>query len=389
MTVKFLEGSYAEELLEAVALCGEYPWSGLDMMERDRTMLLRALKKVRNDYYMSVSGSAEMKTIRFTKKGLTPLYEHGEKYLDHYLSMSEGHKFRGGSKASGNSGAIQTWRRHRMAEILMTLKYLGVAVWNFDKPELLLERHDSNLISQNKSYFYTSVQLKNADKASSKKVGFTRIMGALFSPGGIYCVYHTNKGLIRWQQQGEIKSQLMVEEIARYNCDKVFDAPFQAQRAIMFGKSMGVALEILNSNGGKRMQNNFELLSFDNTYKNIHFVTFDKGGKIQLKILMTENWQEKCRKVLFDQNVLLDDHSSVDADAKIDNTYVLSFIDGDIGRLKKFKSVSMIMPSYQFQVICFPWQEEMVKNYIGDVTTHVIEADLLLEKIQEVGNGEF
>lgn len=380
MAVQFLEGSYAEDLLKAVALCGEFPWDGIDMLGRDRTIFVRTLKKIREDGYMSVSGSAEMKTIRLTKKGLSPLLNLGEDYLNHYLGMTEGHKFRGGTKSSGNSGANQTWRRHRMAEILIMLNELDVKVWDFQKPYIDLDIHGDKLIKPDNIIFYTSRQLKNANEAEAKKFGFTRIMGLLFSPGGIYPIYHTNKGLIKWQQQGEIKAQILSENIVNCNYDYKFSKPFQASRAIMFGKNINTAIEILKSNGGRKMQNNFELLSFDNTYRNIHFITLDDNGEKQLKILMSKNWNEKLLKILFPKEYILGNNSTVDADAKMNNTFVLSFIDGDIGRLKRFTNSSLIMPEYKFEIICLPWQEAAINNYCPNIKTSVVDINKIIER---------
>lgn len=385
MTVKFLNGSYAEDMLKMVALCGEFPWSGLDMIERDKKILLRSLLKIRKDGFMSVSGSAEMKTIRMTKKGLAPLLELGEGYLAHYLGMTEGHKFRGGTKASGAAGATQTWRRHRMAEILVTFLYSGVKVWDFEKPYIDLSLNTPKLINEDDIVFYTSRQLKNAGDGENKKVDFTRIMGALFSPGGIYPIYHTNKGLMKWQQQGEMKAQILLENIVNcnYNSENHFD--YHASRAIMFGKDINVFVDILKSNGGKRMQNNFELLSFDNTYNNIHFITLDDNGNDQLKMLMSKNWKEKMLNIIFPEEIRISDTSDIDADARIENTFVLSFLDGDIGRLKRFTKSSIIAPDYEFQVICFPWQEEALKKYSSNIKTNTINHKAFFDAFFERG----
>lgn len=384
MTINFLPNSYAKDLLETVVLCGEYPWQSLDLLGKNRLMYVRTLKKIRNESFMTVSGSAEMKTIRLTKKGLTQVYEHlGEEYLDHYLNMSEGHKFRGGGKASGNTGAIQTWRHHRMAEILVVLKSLNVNVWGFQKPNIDLNLNAKKTIDPNFNIFYTSKEIKNADAEQSKKTNFTRIMGTLFCQGGIYPIYHTNKGLMKWQQQGEMKAQILVEDIVNCNYNFSFDKPFIASRSIMFGKDPMLISKILQSNGGKRMQNNFELLSFDNTYQNIHFITLDENGKKQLQILMSKNWQEKILKLLFDKSVLLDKNKTVDADAFINNTFILSFLDGDIGRLKRFKQSYKINPKNKFKIICFNWQKNAIKDYMPEAEIEVIDADLFLNSFQE------
>ena len=380
MAIEFQKGSYAEMIINYIALCGEFPWDGIDLMGRSRRIVLRNIRNLKKEGFITVNGKAEMKTLRITKKAFDKL---DERVLHHYLSMTENHKFRGGTKSSGNSGAIQTWRRHRMAEILCVLKDSGVRVWDFTKPYIDMNQYNEKLIEPSDKVFYTSRQIKNADESQSKKTSFTRIMGVLFSPGGIYCVYHTNKGLIKWQRQGEIKAQILVEDIVECNYNKKTDSRFRADDAIMFGKGMDVAVDILESTGGKRTYNNFEMLSFDNTYRNIHYITLDGNGERQLQIIMDHDWRNKLLNLLFPPEIIANKYSSIDCDAITDDAYIMSFLDGNIGKLKRFKQSSLIVNDKSFEILCFPWQAESIGNYMPNAIIRSVELNDIMPYFED------
>lgn len=378
--IQFREDSYSYNILKLIALCGEFPYQSLYLLDGNDRIIKRTILNMKKEGYLTIIGKGPMKTIRITKKSFEPLKEIGEEYLQHYLSITDNHHFRGGKDK--NSDRI-IWRRHRMAEICCILQDISVKIWSHEKPLLTLESQNNNLIPANDIVFYTSREMKNADIEQRYKTEFTRIMGALFSPGGVYAIYNTNKGLMKWNKQGEGKAQVLIEDIVSYNCKKEYSS---LNEAIMFGKEMSTALEILNSNGGKRDSNDFELLSFDNTYNNIYYVTLDDNGIYQLSLLTQKNWYDAIRYSIFPNEFLNNSYLSVDCDAydKKNNKYIMMFLDGNIGKLKRFKEASFDNKNKKFEIVCFDWQEEIVKEYLGGNTSLlVITADKLNELITE------
>lgn len=378
--IQFRRGSHANNILEYVALCGEFPFQSLNLINPNKVVLLRVVNQLKKEGYITVVGTGVMKSIRLTKKAFPIIEAINPDYLTHYLTISENHHFRGGTYKNNNVGARQTWRRHRMAEIFCLMKQAGITVWQKEKPQLTLS-NTKQTIDENDLIFYTSKELKNADISQRYKTEFTRIMGLLFSPGNIYCIYNTNKGLMKWNSQGEGKAQILVEDIVNQNSIPYHDSNYQATNAIMFGKEMDPALEILTSNGGKRDSNGFEMLSFDNTYRNIHYITLDDNGKEQLKIMTKPNWHTILKEAIFDKEMINFKYASIDCDAVDGNKYILLFFDGNIGRLKRFKQASYDSKNKEFEILCFPWQAQMVKDYMG---TNVTCKTLKLKDIQEI-----
>lgn len=379
--IQFRRNSYANIILEYISLCGEFPYQSLEMMNRNKRILQRTINNLKKEGYITITGSGPMKTIRVTKKAFPVIEAINPDFLKHYLVVSENHHFRGGTYKNNKVGARQVWRRHRMAEILCIFKQLDVKLWQEEKPILHLNSNKERSIASNDLIFYTSKELKNADINQRYKTDFTRIMGALFSPGGVYCVYNTNKGLMKWNSQGEGKAQVLVEDIVKQNLKEYKEKVFEANSAIMFGKGMEPALEMLVSNGGKRDSNGFEMLSFDNTYRNIYYLTLDENGKRQLDIMTRKNWHDILKEEIFPEEYINFKYSNIDCDAIDKNKYILMFFDGNIGRLKRFKQASYDSTKNKFEILCFPWQANFIKEYMEDNATCRI---LSLDDIEEI-----
>ena len=381
--LQFREDSYSYNILRIIAMSGEFPYQSLYLIDGNERLIKRTVLNMKKEGYVTILGKGPMKTIRITKKAFTPLQKMGDGLLEHYLSVTDNHHFRGGKDKTADR---IIWRRHRMAEILCMFDDLGAKIWSSEKPSLTLDPKEKPCISKNDLIFYTSREMKNADIEQRYKTEFTRIMGVLFSPGGVYGVYNTNKGLMKWNKQGEGKAQVLIEDIVSINCSNEYSS---LDNAIMFGKDMSVALDILNSNGGKKDINDFELLSFDNTYNNIYYITLDDEGLYQLSLLTQNNWYDAIRYSIFPEEFLNTTYLSVDCDAydKAHNKYIMMFLDGNIGKLKRFKEASFDNKNKKYEVVCFDWQEEMLREYLGDnATLLVITSDRLSELITDTFN---
>lgn len=370
---KFREGTYGYNMLTMFAMCGEFPYHSLYMAEGEDRIVKRAVLNLKKEKYITVVGKGQAKSIRLTKKGIEKLHEIDENMEEHYLEMTDGHKYRGGKDA-----ATIVWRRHRIAEIILMMKFIGADVWTCEKPELNISTQDKR-IHEDSIVYYTSREIKNADKDQKHKTEFTRIMGMLFSPGGVYGIYNTNHGLIKWNTQGEAKAQVLMEDIISFNYSQNLNS---VDSCIMFGKDIDVARRILESRGGPRDANNFEILSFDNTYPNIHFIPIDGHGMYQLNLLIQANWHDAIKYSIFPENYLDTEMLSIDCDAYDgEDKYILSFLDGNIGRLKRFKE--SMYGDAKHEVVCFDWQAEMVSQYAPGCTIKEVTEEKLSEMIRE------
>jgi hypothetical protein len=183
---------------------------------------------------------------------------------------------------------------------------------------------------------------------------YTRIVGALFCPNGVFAVYNTRNAVMKWSGRGEIKALNNLLELARMNAG-IEDV----SSALLFGEDAGVALKTVLESDRRRKPE----LRFDRIYPNIHFVPLDRNGARLLKILVSPNRNEKLLSALFDGNQRSYGRGSMEYDAKVDGRMILSHLDGDIARLIRFREAldSRIGPA---DVLCYPWQVGFLKAYL-------------------------
>ena len=84
------------------------------------------------------------------------------------------------------------------------------------------------------------------------------------------------------------------------------------------------------------------------------------------------------KEEIFPEEYINFKYSNIDCDAidKNNNKYILMFFDGNVGRLKRFKQASYDSAKNNFEVLCFPWQANFIKEYMEDnVTCRILSID--------------
>lgn len=72
-------------------------------------------------------------------------------------------------------------------------------------------------VVSDKPAFYLAKDIKRVGGAEMNKTMFTRMAGAVFSPGGCYAVYNTRASAMKWSGMGEFKALHSLMEIGRMN----------------------------------------------------------------------------------------------------------------------------------------------------------------------------
>jgi hypothetical protein len=161
---------------------------------------------------------------------------------------------------------------------------------------------------------------------------------------------------MKWSGVGEVKTVGNLQELARMNAGLNMPPP-----AVLFGQSADTALNtILESDKSRRPE-----LRFDRIYNHIHFIPLDKNGVRLLKLLVLPDWNERLLSVLFSSNQRSYNKGAMEYDAIIGNAKVLSHLDSDIARLIRFRE-AIIYQDSPYEVLCFPWQTEFVRSYLGN-----------------------
>ena len=280
-------GSHVHRLITVLGLAGEYPVRSLGVLGNERT--LRALvgklsttQELRNpdtDERMRVkllqlTGIGNAKAIRFCK-GALPILEwiHPDAY-GYYMAAFYNHRFPG--------GMAHRDRNLRVAETIGMHLIAGVETRAYLLPAL--QYRAILRITPDAPAFYLARDFKRITPAEQNKTMFTRIVGAIFYPGGCYAVYNTRNAAMKWNGMGEFKALHSLTELARMN------AGVQSiDSAILLGESYDTALTtLLESDKNRRLE-----LRFDGIYRHIYFVPMNAGGIRQLRLLTVPDWKRQ------------------------------------------------------------------------------------------------
>ena len=259
-------GSHAHRLLLVLAVTGEYPMRSLHLLGSSRTLedTVRRLENVQrfrspsgadlgSCKMLTTSGRGDRRTIRLYKGALPLLQAIHPAALAHYMNLTGGHRF------SGSIGHVE--RNHRVAESVAICLAAGVEMRTFLLPPL--QKRTIRQIVPDYACFYPARSVKQLDHTEMSKTVFTRVTGAVFTPGYCYAVYNTRNTVMRWSGMGEFKTARHLEELTRMNAGQA-----RADHALLLGERMELALQtLLESDKTRRME-----LRFDRIYPHVHFI---------------------------------------------------------------------------------------------------------------------
>lgn len=376
--ITFRTGSQVHRLITLLSVAGEYPTQSLHLLGNERMykdLLLRLSgpqtirfpmtgTSIAPARVVSVSGKGKGKTIRLYRGALPILKWIGAE--EYYMNTFRFHKF------SGDDNHKE--RNHRVSEALAMFMGAGFEFREYRLPKL--QNETLRRVHFNRPSFYTGRYPKQVGIGGMNKTMFTRIAGAVFAGDACYAVYNTRASVMKWCGNGECKAKIDLEEIVSINTEISF-----VDSAILFGSSDKVALETLReTERNQRLE-----LRFDGIYKFIYFVPLNEIGMRQLALFTIPNWKECVLDLLFEPEQRSYGRGSFEYDACVDGFYVLSHLDGDIARLRRFK-YAVEQTKVNCKVLCFKDQVAFVKEYLGDLVQvmeldrTLIESELNLER---------
>lgn len=364
-------GSRVHRLLFLLSIAGEFPTQSLHLLGngRDLSRLIRQLEQVQDfrscrdgtaytAKLLTISGKRNARTIRLYKGALPMLNELHPDALGYYLDTFGNHKFPG--------DAYHVQRNHRVGEALAMSMMAEIETRPYILPKLQKTKIDR--IVPNYPNLYIARDFKKVDQDEHNKTMFTRIVGAMFYPGSVYAVYNTRAAAMRWKGKGEFKARQNLLELARMNAGLS-----EVNSAMLLGNNAGVVLEtLIQSDKSRRID-----LQFDAVYPQIHFIPMDANGIRLMKILTLPDWRERVLNALFIPEMRPKGYGFMEYDAFWDGTYIYSHLDSDIARLIRFCR-GLDSRAETFEVLCFPWQVEFLREYLGArVKLKLIEMNVL------------
>lgn len=352
------KGSRVYKLLTLLSYTGEFPARSLSLLGSKDAWRKLILKLSQQQEYrfpdsndsikcrlLTVSGRGKLKSIHLYKAAL-PILERVNPDGYHYYIQTYARY-----NPTGNEQRIE--RSHRVAETAAMAEMAGINACPFLLPALQTTMI-ANIVPKMPS-FYIGRELKKAGDDDITKTMFSRIVGALFFPGGCYAVYNSRDYLMKWNGKGECKMRLYLSEIARMNA-----GVDEVSSAILFGADYDIAYLTLKSLESIKRED----LRFDTIYERIHFIPMDAFGARLLQVLTVPDWNERLLELLFDPEDRSYNRGKFEYDAVENGVYVLSFLDGDIIRLNRFReAISGIQDPVE--VLCFPEQMGFLRKYLG------------------------
>ena len=366
MTITIQEGRQVWDILSVLSVVGEFPFRSLHLIGGD-SIYQKIYKYLIKQTYrnpetgeeltvklLTVSGNGEQKTVRLFKRAIPLLDWLGAK--EYYMQVYQNHKFSGGYN--------HIVRNHRAAEAVAMIKRLGLEYRPY------VESGCENM--QSGALYFSARQIKTTPSDELNKIVFTAILGALFVGNTGYAVYNTRNSVMKWNGLGEFKALYSLKEFARfYTKACVMDS------AILFGVTETKALQTMLDSS----EHNKADFMFNAVYRNVHFVPLDENGVRLLRILLVCDWRERLLSALFLDDTRSYDAGQFDYDAKENGVYYISYFEGNIARLLRFREAVRILKC-RFSVLCFPFQVPFIKEVFGgEIDVRTIELDAIEEEL--------
>ena len=352
-------GSHVYQLLQLLAVSGEFPAASLRLLGNERVVkaTVHRLESVQEINFLAsgsmyrtkvfqVSGPRPRRTVRFCKEALPLLDELHPGALAYYLTATRNHQFSGASD--------HIWRNHRVGEAIAMAMMAGLEFRPWALPKLQGLAVSRNLPKA--PCYYIARDLKENEMDGMYKTSFTRVVGAAFYPGGCYAVYNTRGAVMKWAGSGEYKMADHLSELARRNTDLE-----EVKSALLMGSDPLIALRmILESDKRTDMR-------FDRIYDAVHYIPLDADGVRLMKLLVLPDWKEKILRALFPPKMRLRGYGSIPYDAIAGELCVLSHLDADLARLIRFREgLSRDDSDHRYEVLCYPWQQAYLQAYLED-----------------------
>ena len=377
--IEIREGSLITKLLYILTVAGEFPMCSISLLGSYRrymqligcaTQCCTYFNYVTKESYtatlLTIVGKGRQKSLRFLS-GAERVLEWLE--LWELFRRLHGEIHYRGDEAHRN-------RAHRLAEGYAMAYMAGLEINPLRMPTLQQDRF-RNFFVETQCY-YDSKKLKGLSRIELPKNMYTRIIGAVFANKNVYAVYNTRDQVMKWCGKGEQKALVNLEEISRMNANT-----HRVNSAILFGKDMGIALETLKkTDNTKRLE-----YCFDGIYSQIYFVPLDQNGIRLFRLLIMEEWREELLSTLFPEETRSYDKGVFEYDAQVDNKFVFAFFDGNIARLQRFRYAAQKMNG-EYEVLCFPFQVEFVKAYLGDLVKIKTAKLEVIEDAIGIGGGK-
>lgn len=382
------------QLMSLLSVVGEYPVCSLDLLgEKRGARLLVSDLTVKQEFWnidnnqvfdcvaVGLSGKGKYKTIRLRKSAIPMLsWCGGGTYYEETYSY-----------INFSSKVENVDRNHRVAETVAMMQGANIEYRPWMLPELQTNRNDEENICE--AVFITSRNLKRAFDSTEQLSGSTRFTGALITPEDAFVVYNARDRVMKWGHAGEYKSLNIVERCVSCNTQN-----YNVTKMILMGRSLETVMKTISQSEREEsiaLRLNYKEkykhhTSISSMYRNVCYVPLSEFGQQLLQILTVPDYHNKLLRLVFKDDEISNGRDGFMHDAHRNGVYVLSFLDGDVTRLRWFKQIiennEELGEKYEYAILCYYEQQREVKSFIGEnenITYPCVNIDEVLDLLFE------
>lgn len=351
-------GTFKHKLLSTMVMAGEYPYKSLDLILESPVRRREVVSSLKEKGYIDVKTIYGVKRIRFK------MFEKrkGEYIQDLFVGAE---KYKPNEKVRADRRKLE--RIDRIAEVIIMMMEAGVNVTDEEKPEIsnleVIEESDERI-----PYFITSLEARAAIQIKEDKGKGARFHGTLISRGGSYNIYNMGDSMMEWVRPSEYTA---VDFNVQYQKKTLpwgdLYKEWYGKSAIIFSRNMEYLVDFTKGNTTPRHGHGTSknLVNINNYYDHTFYLPLGLYGQIMVNIMCKKNWHYFLVGLFYKKEYLAPKEvkMSIACDAIKDGCYCLVFMDGDIGRLKRFVSQEIKPENYgRYKILCYDFQEEAVRK---------------------------
>jgi len=268
----------ADELLMAIAACGELPAQLVPDVVRSASYAAALITKLKEENRIGCRFKDGLKGYVLHRKGKNYLMAAFPERMRPFLEGDA-------SLYPVKSEQSKRLRLHRMAYAWVQLYGLGADTFSGEFPIC------SGVSRQGKpdGIYYSSVLVK---QRTAKEAGGSRACGVLDVGEHGFCVYHTMDSLMKWMGRTEWTFRLRTGQ-ALYGAGEE-----RRLQALILAKDMSMMERLLTSDGGIKR----ELFYLDDAYESWFYLPAIDSAKLQYRLLMNPALERQLERIL--ENVM-------------------------------------------------------------------------------------
>lgn len=362
------KGTARYKLIVATMMAGAYPCKSLDLVGGDRKTIWKAINSLKDAGYIYIRKDSNgdgiinrLKMRMFDKQKSKLAQELYKEVEDIEISVATSDE--------------KKRRRDRIAEVLMMMQEAEVNVTGDSKPkpeDLSPIKEGSALLP----YFITSLEARKTLPIKEDKGKAARFHGTLISDGGMYNIYNMGPSFMEWVRPCEQEAVGFCESYAAKATPwGIGNNEWFGKSAIIMARDMGYIVNFVKgkvvtrgrkAENGKRPPATRErtLVNINEYYDHTFYIPLSQEGQVMLNIMTRKKWHYYLTGLIYsdDKRADAETRMSVACDGIDNGRYGLVFLDGDIGRLKRFVTLAEHADTPErFNIICYDFQEPYVR----------------------------